>query len=99
MVKPYLDNLLFKLAALLQQGSKMVMEQALTAVAAVADCVEEEFSKYYDTFVPFLISGASYRCHISNSLLLLCFETTIVVVLCHYFVIAVFIITLPGCIF
>lgn len=56
-VKPYLDGLLFKLASLLQQNVKMVMEQALTAVAAVADCVEEEFAKYYDTFIPFLISG------------------------------------------
>lgn len=56
VMKPYLDGLLFKLASLLQQNVKMVMEQALTAVAAIADCVEEEFAKYYDTFMPFLIS-------------------------------------------
>lgn len=56
-MKPYLDGLLFKLATLLRQNVKMVMEQALTAVAAIADCVEEEFAKYYDTFMPFLISG------------------------------------------
>ena len=62
-MKPYLDGLLFKLASLLQQNVKMVMEQALTAVAAVADCVEDEFAKYYDTFIPFLISGAYTHTH------------------------------------
>ena len=56
-MKPYLDGLLFKLVNLLQQNVKMVTEQALTAVAAIADCVENEFAKYYDTFMPFLLSG------------------------------------------
>jgi len=39
---------------LLQGGQKMVLEQAITAVAAIADVVEEKFLKYYDSFMPFL---------------------------------------------
>lgn len=43
-----------KLVALLQTGNKMVLEQAITAVAAIADVVESRFLPYYDTFMPFL---------------------------------------------
>jgi len=54
LLNPYLDPLLAKLYALLQQGKKITQEQAITAIAAVADCSEGHFVKYYDTFVPIL---------------------------------------------
>jgi hypothetical protein len=40
---PFLPALLRKLDQLLKQGKMIVLEQAITAVAAVADCVEREF--------------------------------------------------------
>jgi len=39
---------------LLQQGKRMVQEGALTALASVADCSQEEFVRYYDTVMPLL---------------------------------------------
>eukprot|EP00897_Mesotaenium_endlicherianum_P006572 jgi/Mesen1/5943/ME000301S05074 len=51
---PYLDGIISKLLVLLQNGKKMVQEGALTALAAVADCGQESFQKYYDTVMPFL---------------------------------------------
>lgn len=56
LLQPYLDELLQKLVFLLQSGKKIVQEQAVTAIAAVADCAEENFNKYYDTFIPYLKS-------------------------------------------
>jgi len=32
----------------------MVQEQAVTAVAAIAECIGVEFVQYYNTFMPFL---------------------------------------------
>jgi hypothetical protein len=54
ILDPYLNTLLSKLASLLQGGNKMVLEQAITAIAALADVVEGRFISYYDTFMPFL---------------------------------------------
>ncbi|KAL6068524.1 Importin-5 [Balamuthia mandrillaris] len=54
LLEPYLDGLLGKLVGLLQGGKKIVQEQAITAVAAIADVVEDKFTRYYDTFIPFL---------------------------------------------
>lgn len=44
---PYLDVLITKLLALLQNGQKLVQEGALTAMASVADCSKDKFIKYY----------------------------------------------------
>lgn len=54
ILDPYLNTLMAKLASLLQGGNKMVLEQAITAIAALADVVEDRFASYYDTFMPFL---------------------------------------------
>src|SRR5690606_22891321 len=54
ILDPYLNTLMAKLAGLLQGGNKMVLEQAITAIAALADVVEDRFASYYDTFMPFL---------------------------------------------
>jgi hypothetical protein len=54
IITPYLDTLLSKLYSLLQSGKLVVQEQAITAIAAVADCIEDEFVKYYDTLMPLL---------------------------------------------
>jgi hypothetical protein len=56
ILDPYLDVLLSKLAALLQGGKIIVQEQAITAIAAIADCASEKFVKYYDNFMPYLKS-------------------------------------------
>lgn len=54
LLAPYLDALLSKLLSLLQTGKTIVQEQAITAIAAIADCAEAYFGKYYDTFMPLL---------------------------------------------
>mmetsp|Transcript_8735 Transcript_8735/g.11822 ORF Transcript_8735/g.11822 Transcript_8735/m.11822 type:complete len:1130 (+) Transcript_8735:104-3493(+) len=54
IMRPYMDQLITKLMLLLQSGKKLVMEGALTALASVADCAQEEFQKYYDGVMPFL---------------------------------------------
>jgi hypothetical protein len=40
--------LLFLLKKLVQQKRKLVLEQIVTTIAAVADTVEEKFEPYYD---------------------------------------------------
>jgi HEAT repeat protein len=49
---PYLDTVVGKLIALLNSNSRLAIEQAMTAVAAVAGCVGTAFNKYYDDFMP-----------------------------------------------
>ena len=51
-VTPYLDALVAKLMALLNSNSRLAQEQAMTAVAAVAGCVDTAFEKYYESFMP-----------------------------------------------
>ncbi len=45
LLAPYLNDLLGKLYALLQTGKVIVQEQAVTAIAAVADAADTEFLK------------------------------------------------------
>eukprot|EP00899_Mesostigma_viride_P014218 jgi/Mesvir1/22798/Mv14182-RA.3 len=54
VVAPYLDMLVSKLITLLQNGRRMVQEGALTALAAVADCAQGSFEKYFEAVMPFL---------------------------------------------
>lgn len=54
VIAPYLDVLIGRLVALLQQGKRLVQEGALTALASVADCSQEYFDKYYDVVMPLL---------------------------------------------
>lgn len=67
ILAPYLDSLLRKLFSLLQIRKVLVMEQAITAIAAVADCAANVFVNYYDTFMPLLrdiltnFNGKEYR--------------------------------------
>ncbi len=51
---PYLDALITKLLALIQNGRKNVQEGALTAMASIADASGDYFIKYYDNCVPLL---------------------------------------------
>eukprot|EP00012_Vannella_robusta_P014021 CAMPEP_0206211088 /NCGR_PEP_ID=MMETSP0166-20121206/17930_1 /ASSEMBLY_ACC=CAM_ASM_000260 /TAXON_ID=95228 /ORGANISM="Vannella robusta, Strain DIVA3 518/3/11/1/6" /LENGTH=771 /DNA_ID=CAMNT_0053632877 /DNA_START=804 /DNA_END=3116 /DNA_ORIENTATION=- len=53
IMEPFLPVLLQKLDQLLKQGKMIVLEQAITAVAAIADCVKEKFTPFYDNFMPF----------------------------------------------
>lgn len=50
----HMDALIAKLLTLLQQGKKIVQEGALTALASVADCSQEQFVRYYDAVMPLL---------------------------------------------
>ena len=48
----YSETMLGKLLVLLQGANRHVSEQAITAVAAIADCLEEKFIPYYDHIMP-----------------------------------------------
>jgi len=52
IMAPYLDTLLGQLMSLLQSSRLMTQEQAVTAIAAVADAAETQFDTYYGTFMP-----------------------------------------------
>ena len=57
----YLNDLLGKLLVLLQRNIRRVSEQAVTAIASVADVAESDFAPYYASFMPGLkaiLSGA-----------------------------------------
>lgn len=45
---------ILSLLQLLEKGVKLVLEQVVTALASVADTVEEKFTQYYDRFMPCL---------------------------------------------
>jgi HEAT repeat protein len=51
-LKRYLPDLLGKLMVLLQRNVRRVTEQAVTAIASVADVAEEDFAPYYGSFMP-----------------------------------------------
>ena len=54
-LRQYLPNLLGKLLLLLRRdGQRRVQEQAVTAVASVADVAESDFTPFYDDFMPIL---------------------------------------------
>ena len=54
VIEPYLEALLSKLFARLREGVRFVQEQAISAVASLADCSEHLFTRFYDTFMPAL---------------------------------------------
>ncbi|XP_078613606.1 importin-5-like isoform X1 [Branchiostoma floridae x Branchiostoma japonicum] len=62
LLLPYLDPILAKLEHVLSvkiqevfaKGTKMVLEQVVTTIAAVADTSEDAFVPYYDRFMPSL---------------------------------------------
>lgn len=62
VLEPYLDDLVRVLEGVLQakieelahRGTKLVLEQALTTIATVADTAEAKFTVYYDLFMPHL---------------------------------------------
>jgi len=54
VLEPYLSGLLQKLGQLLNGGVRIVQEQAMTAIASVADCVGEGFEAFYPSIMPVL---------------------------------------------
>lgn len=54
IIAPYLPNILSKLQTLLQSPLRLTQEQAVTAIAAVADSADSKFTAYYDAFMPVL---------------------------------------------
>ena len=67
ILQPYLQGLLTKLHGLLLRDVRRVQEQAVTAVASVADVAEDYFAPFYDAFMPGLkgllqsAQGKDYR--------------------------------------
>lgn len=59
IISPYLNAILAKLQALLQSPLRLTQEQAVTAIAAVADSADSKFTQYYDSFMPALKSVLS----------------------------------------
>lgn len=55
-LEPYLDPLLVCLYHLLQSPKKLVIEQAISALAAIADSAGKAFARYYDTMMPLFIT-------------------------------------------
>ncbi|OIS98279.1 hypothetical protein A4A49_20448 [Nicotiana attenuata] len=51
---PYLDDFVNKLLVLIQNGKQIVQQEALRALAYIAESVEEHFRTYYDTVMPHL---------------------------------------------
>ena len=51
-LEQYLPDLLGKLMVLLQRNVRRVAEQAVTAIASVADVAESDFVPYYASFMP-----------------------------------------------
>eukprot|EP00184_Porphyridium_aerugineum_P000216 CAMPEP_0184696160 /NCGR_PEP_ID=MMETSP0313-20130426/3546_1 /TAXON_ID=2792 /ORGANISM="Porphyridium aerugineum, Strain SAG 1380-2" /LENGTH=1101 /DNA_ID=CAMNT_0027154733 /DNA_START=266 /DNA_END=3571 /DNA_ORIENTATION=- len=54
IIGPYMEQLLGKLHQLFHSNRRITQEQAVTAVAAVADAGGANFAPYYDTFMPLL---------------------------------------------
>lgn len=52
LIAPYLQALLMKLRSLLQSPLRLTQEQAVTAIAAVADSADAQFTAFYDLFMP-----------------------------------------------
>ena len=69
-MEPYLDELLKRLLALLQNPKRYVQEQALSTIATIADSAEAAFGKYYDTLMPLLISVLNQPDHAKENRLL-----------------------------
>ncbi|XP_009614417.1 uncharacterized protein [Nicotiana tomentosiformis] len=51
---PYLDDFVNKLLVLMQNGKQLVQQEALRALASIAESVEGHFRTYYDTVMPHL---------------------------------------------
>mmetsp|Transcript_5010 Transcript_5010/g.15027 ORF Transcript_5010/g.15027 Transcript_5010/m.15027 type:complete len:1089 (+) Transcript_5010:98-3364(+) len=56
IIQQYMDQLLLRLMNLLRSPRKLIQEQAVTAVASVADSAETKFQPYYQSFMPDLIN-------------------------------------------
>eukprot|EP00040_Diaphanoeca_grandis_P033046 m.201493 g.201493 ORF g.201493 m.201493 type:complete len:1122 (-) comp32797_c1_seq1:134-3499(-) len=51
---PHLNDILSRLAEMLQSSYRIVLEQTVTALATVADSSKKYFQQYYSHFMPFL---------------------------------------------
>lgn len=54
-IAPYLDGMVGKILALLQNRPIFVNEQALTTIACIAITAEREFARFYPTIMPLLL--------------------------------------------
>ncbi|XP_011304534.1 importin-5 [Fopius arisanus] len=74
ILTPYLDAIMGKLEGILtakfqelvEKGTKLVLEQVVTTIAAVADASKEQFVTYYDRLMPclkYIIQNANQQDH------------------------------------
>ncbi|CAO2829312.1 unnamed protein product [Amaranthus hypochondriacus] len=54
ILTPYMDGIVTKLLALLQNGKQLVQEEALTVLSMILYPPKEDFQKYYDAVIPYL---------------------------------------------
>jgi len=54
MVDPYMEVIIQKFSGLIQNGISIVKENAVTALAALAEAAKENFSKYFKDCIEFL---------------------------------------------
>ena len=52
LIRPHVHRILLALFNLVREGPRRTKEEALTAVALVANVIEAEFGAYYDNFMP-----------------------------------------------
>ena len=56
-VMPMTDKVMELLISVLQVKNSSCHEEAFTAISAITDCIEGDFLKYMQVFVPFLVAG------------------------------------------
>ncbi|SPQ97476.1 TOG domain-containing protein [Plasmodiophora brassicae] len=54
ILQQHADALVSKLYNLLRRPQRIIQEQAMTAIASVAECISVSFAKFYEHFVPLL---------------------------------------------
>ncbi|XP_057529235.1 uncharacterized protein LOC130807875 isoform X3 [Amaranthus tricolor] len=54
ILTPYMDGIVTKLLALLQNGKQLFQEEALTVLSMILYPPKEHFQKYYDAVIPYL---------------------------------------------
>jgi vesicle coat complex subunit len=54
MVEPFMEVIIGKFSSLIQNGISIVKENAVTALAALAEAAKENFSKYFKDCIEFL---------------------------------------------
>ncbi len=61
-IEPFLDDIMALLAGQLQTSNRLILKQALSTLGDVAVAAEQQFSRFYDKFMPGLIGILRTAC-------------------------------------